>query len=144
MKTSRVFIAFAITLLLACSPKPQEINFDVDQCDYCMMTISDERYGAELVTKKGRVYKFDDLHCMKGFLQDEVVQESQVHSLWFVDFILTKDFIPSQEPVILISEELQSPMGSNAATFVSEDEINLSNLGETGRILTWQEYYNSN
>ena len=28
------------------------------------MKIADGKFGAELITTKGRIYKFDDIHCM--------------------------------------------------------------------------------
>ena len=29
----------------------------------------DPKFGGEVITKKGKIYKFDDLHCMVSFLK---------------------------------------------------------------------------
>ena len=48
-------------------PKQEEINYGVDACAYCKMNIVDPKFGAELITKKGRVYKFDAIECMVNY-----------------------------------------------------------------------------
>lgn len=40
------------------------------------MTISDGRFGAELITKKGRVYKFDDLRCLINYKAENTSVEN--------------------------------------------------------------------
>ena len=49
----------ALFLAVSCSPEAQPINYGSDQCDFCRMTIVDKAHAAEVVTKKGRAYKFD-------------------------------------------------------------------------------------
>ena len=55
----------ALSACSASGPEPIVVNKDV--CFHCKMNISDVRFGAELITTKGRIYKFDDVVCMKGF-----------------------------------------------------------------------------
>jgi copper chaperone NosL len=63
------FIAFFI--LLGCQPTgPDPIAFGKDQCHYCRMTIAEPNYGAELITEKGRVYKYDAAECMVNQLKE--------------------------------------------------------------------------
>ena len=58
-----LFIFGLLTLSLSsCSTAPQPIRIGQDNCDFCKMTISDNRFGAEIITKKGKVYIFDDEH----------------------------------------------------------------------------------
>ena len=64
LSTAVAFIAF---LLIGCNPKAEKINLGKDQCAECKMTIADPKFGAEIVTKKGKVYKFDDTHCIAVF-----------------------------------------------------------------------------
>jgi copper chaperone NosL len=61
LSASVALIAF---LLIGCNPKAEKINLGKDQCAECKMTIVDPKFGAEIVTKKGKVYKFDDTHCI--------------------------------------------------------------------------------
>ena len=50
--------------LLYCSPTVEPITFGDDQCTFCKMSIVDKRYGAEVLTTKGKVFKYDALECM--------------------------------------------------------------------------------
>lgn len=109
-----------------------------------MMNISDVRYGAELITQKGKVYKFDDMYCMKVFLQDEIVTKNQVHSLWLVDFEATEQLIPAEKSYLLYNSELKSPMGSNTAAFADESTRQQQHSEHSGTMLLWKDYFNSN
>src|SRR5690606_39410929 len=51
-----------------------------DHCTHCRMSIADPKFGAELVTQKGRVFKFDALECLVPYLQDNS-QERYAHIL---------------------------------------------------------------
>ncbi|MFA7447587.1 MAG: nitrous oxide reductase accessory protein NosL [Weeksellaceae bacterium] len=138
------FFVILSFILSACTIETKPIDFGNDDCDYCKMTISDTRYGAELLTKKGRDYKFDDLHCMKGFLNDEIVAEDQIHSLWIVDFSNPEQLIKAETSFLLHNDELKSPMGSNIAAFGNEEDLNKYYSEYSGKILTWKEFFNSN
>ncbi|MDX1911017.1 MAG: hypothetical protein SFV22_06010, partial [Saprospiraceae bacterium] len=54
--------------MVACSTGPEPIRYGQDNCHACKMTLTDRRFGAEIVTKKGKVYKFDDLNCLMGHI----------------------------------------------------------------------------
>lgn len=138
------FFVILSFILSACTIETKPIDFGNNDCDYCKMTISDTRYGAELLTKKGRDYKFDDLHCMKGFLNDEIVAEDQIHSLWIVDFSNPEQLIKAETSFLLHNDELKSPMGSNIAAFGNEEDLNKYYSEYSGKILTWKEFFNSN
>ena len=46
------------------NPKPVDIYPEEDVCETCRMLITDQRFAAEFITKKGKVKKFDDPICM--------------------------------------------------------------------------------
>ena len=48
----------------ACSKGHQPINYGEDECEFCKMMVMDKRYGAELVTDKGKIYFFDSIECL--------------------------------------------------------------------------------
>jgi len=59
LKTMPATLAFCLLLSFSsCSTQPEPIKVGVDNCYLCKMTISDVRYGAELVYKKGNNIKF--------------------------------------------------------------------------------------
>ncbi len=135
-----LFLFFITLLLSSCSVGPKPIAFGTDHCDYCAMTISDNRFGAELVTKKGRVYKFDDLHCLKGFINDKTIINTNIHSLWVVDFSMPGNLTNAENCFLLHNDKLQSPMGSNTAAFASQDSLDTYFSKYEGDKLKWQEF----
>ncbi|MFL5807903.1 MAG: hypothetical protein ACJ749_00200, partial [Flavisolibacter sp.] len=56
--------AILVLALNSCSTKPQPFAYGKDVCDDCSMTIMDPKFGGEIITKKGKVFKFDDAHCL--------------------------------------------------------------------------------
>src|SRR5690606_12451098 len=63
--------ACLLLLFTACKPEAQAIDYGFDSCTHCKMTIADNRYGAELVTQKGKVYKFDAIECLAAFKETD-------------------------------------------------------------------------
>ena len=103
-------------LMVACGSKdPQPISYGKDLCDHCQMGISDNKFGAELITKKGRVYKFDDIACLEGY-QEENSDKTEGSVLYVTDFD-TKKLIPANKATFIYGGALESPMGGNKAAF---------------------------
>lgn len=106
--------------LSGCEVKPEPVRYGQDECAECRMIISDQRFGAELLTRKGRVYKFDDLCCMKAFVKRGAVLPAEVKVELASDFQRPNQFLPVTEAYLLVSDQLKSPMGSDCAAFASE------------------------
>src|SRR5690606_8710596 len=94
----------------------------------------------ELVTQKGKIYKFDDMYCMKAFLQDGNIAENQIHSLWLVDFEATEQLIPAKESFLLHNPILKSPMGSDMAAFTDKETLEQYHSEYSGTTLLWEDY----
>ena len=56
-----------LIFISACTVEPQPIQYGRDNCAFCKMTIVDGRYGSELVSSKGKVFKFDAVECLINF-----------------------------------------------------------------------------
>lgn len=109
-------LSLASFSLIACKKEgPQAIHFGSDQCDHCKMTIADENFATELITEKGRVYKFDDLSCMKSY-EKEHTEHTQNADLYIADFD-AKKMIPLKEATLISGGEIKSPMNGNTAAF---------------------------
>jgi copper chaperone NosL len=117
-----VMLTAAALALAACDPQPEPIRYGTDQCSECKMTITDQRFGAEIVTTKGKVFKFDDTYCAAECLRKEVVSEKDVHLLLVSDFRASGRFISAKDAFFLKSENLKSPMRSDCAAFSSTAE----------------------
>jgi copper chaperone NosL len=127
-------------IFISCSTKPQPIQWGKDVCDHCRMTIVDEKFGGEIVTKKGKAYKFDDLICMVKFLGAGKVKEEDIAQKLAVHFRKQNEFIDVTKGSFLYSDELRSPMGGNIAAFASKKEADQANSKGSGKIMTWSEY----
>jgi copper chaperone NosL len=136
--TSSVFIGI---ILASCAAKTEPFNYGKDNCYFCKMGIIDPKYGGEVVTKKSKVYKFDDLVCMVRFLQSGSLQEEEIAKKVIINFEKENDFLDVNNVVFWVSPELRSPMGSNAAAFASQQAAEKAKAGKEGQLLSWAELY---
>lgn len=142
LTNTRVPLVMATILILSlsgCSTSPQPIRIGQDNCDFCKMTITDNRFGAEIVTKKGKVFKFDDEHCVVGFLDSNKIEQQQIAGIYFTNFSSPHQLINVKEAHFLQSPSLKSPMNGNIAAFSNEDS--LINLLPTfkGNKISWED-----
>lgn len=125
----------------SCSAKTEPFNYGKDECSFCKMGIIDTKFGGEIVTKKTKVYKFDDVICMIRFIKAGTVKEDETAKKVVINFEKQNDFIDVNKSVFWISPELKSPMGSNAAAFSSKQAAEKTKAGKDGSFLTWEELY---
>jgi len=128
--------------LSSCSSKPQPFNLGKDVCDNCKMTIVDPKFGGEVLTKKGKVYKFDDAACMIHFLKSGVIKETDISQKLFINFEKQNDFIDAGKAFLLVSPELKTPMGGNAAAFISQQSAEKLKSTAGGEVMTWNDVFN--
>ncbi len=124
---------------LACgTPGPVPITLGAQDCAHCHMTIADPRFAAELVTRTGKVFAFDDAGCLATFAVSGPVGPEQVHSAWVTDFRHPGTLIPAQDARFLRTDRVQTPMGSNliAVPRAAGDSLQAA-LG--GTLLDWGE-----
>ena len=134
-------IGGTLLLLSACKPRPQAIRYGSDSCAECSMTIVDKRYGCELVSGKGKIFKFDDINCLIEFARAKESKQEKM-AIWVVtDFNNPEQFIAVEKAVYLHHEKLRSPMRGDVAAFAdrSAAEATQTQLGGGGKILTWHE-----
>jgi copper chaperone NosL len=106
----------AAWLLAGCTRSPQPIAYGGDACDYCRMVISDQRYGAELVTAKGKVHKFDSVECLAAYYLERR-GEGSVASVWVADFQRPGTLVPAEAARYLRVSGPASPMGKGLMAF---------------------------
>jgi copper chaperone NosL len=128
---------FLIFGLMSCNSGPQPIKFGQDACSFCKMSIADKRFGAEIITKKGKAFKFDDMHCLLGFMKSNTINNNDIKETWLVNFEEPHNFILAQNAFLLKSSELHSPMGGNVATFNSESKLKEAAQKVKGETVTW-------
>lgn len=131
----------ALLVLPGCDSGPQPLEYGKDECAGCKMILVDPHYGAELITGKGKVFKFDDVNCMLKFTAREPAGNAKERKLLIIDFNRPKLFLKADEAVFLKHDQLRSPMGSHVGAFTSREaaEALRKELGGGGELLRWSE-----
>lgn len=106
--------------LLACKVEPVALQYGKDFCHTCKMTLTDNKFGGEVVTAKGKVYVFDDTNCMINFLNSGYLEEQEVKFKLIADYTQPGKLIPVEHGFFLKSDEIRSPMNSSIAAFETE------------------------
>lgn len=142
-RTSRAVTSIIATVLFFSScnnTEAQALKINKDRCNSCEMTISDGRFGAEVITKKGRIYTFDDLFCMLNYLDENTNVTFQ--SYFVNDYNLKNVLIDAQNAFYVKSVSLNSPMGGDIAAFESRDVAKIFADKNESVVLTWSEIQN--
>ena len=113
----RILCIMLAVVFWACSIEPEPLIYGKDQCHSCKMTLIDKKFGAELVTTKGKVYKFDDINCLFNFYNEGSVNKEDFRLKLVVDFSRPEKLIDAEKAVYLKSGEIKSPMASQVAAF---------------------------
>lgn len=142
LRAPAIVVFSMMVLLNSCSAKPEPFKYGKDNCHTCKMGIIDPKYGGETITKKGKVYKFDDVICMVRFLKSETLEEKDIQQNVVINFEKANDFIDVKVASFFVSARLKSPMGSNAAAFADKGAAEKFKINNNdGEILTWQQAY---
>ena len=115
---AHIIIPFVFVLTFfftSCNTGPKPIDYGSDGCQYCKMTIVDKIHGAEIVTNKGKVFKFDATECMLNYLQDN--PDTKSGNFYTNHYESPTDLIATPEATFLISKALPSPMNGNITAF---------------------------
>lgn len=122
--------------IVSCTnPGAEPIHLNKDRCSHCEMVISNGKFGAEVITNKGRIYKFDDLGCMVNYITKN--GKSNFKSFYVHDYDKENILVDATTTFIVHSETLRSPMRGDFAAFVSQDKAeNLAKQTNT-KVLNW-------
>ena len=130
-----------IFLTCSCSVKERPVSYGSDECAYCKMTIMDHRYGAELVTRKGKVFTFDAAECLIEYLyQNEDLMQIARYTL-VTSYTEPDQLIAANGAIFLVSKEMPSPMGAYLTTFSSRDVAEEYQLNKGGKLYSWDELF---
>jgi len=133
----KYFVLFAsISFLWGCKPEAKAIEYGKEACDYCRMSIVDERYAAQLVNTKGKSYSFDALECLLHYK----TEHSEKWAMELVsDYQKPRHLIPAQGAWFLRSINLPSPMGMYLTAVANEEEAKALQAREGGSLYSYPE-----
>jgi len=136
MQTLKHYSFFALLLILiGCNASPKAIDYGNDGCHFCKMTIVDKVHAAEIVTKKGKIYKFDATECMVNFMKE--FDRSQIKLFLSNDYLEPEVLIDATTATFLISENIPSPMGAYLSAFKTKAEAEKIQAQKEGKLYSW-------
>lgn len=137
MQTLKLLIISALLpLLVGCNATPQPINYGQDACHFCKMTIVDKLHAAQIVTKKGKVYKFDATECMVHFLEE--FNTSEIKHYLTNNYTEPTVLIDATKATFLISKNIPSPMGAYLSAFKTKEDAKNTKNQKGGNIYSWE------
>lgn len=132
----------AVVSLFSCSVKPEPLVMGKDACYACKMTLVDEKFGGEIVTKKGKIYKFDDLNCMIGFVHSGFEPKENIATYLVANYDGGPKLLDATKAFYSQSDLIRSPMAGHVAAFEGTEETEKFNAEWNGTILSWNELLN--
>lgn len=133
----KITVLVALSALLSCNVTPKPIDYGNDGCYFCQMTIVDKLYAAEIVTKKGKVYKFDAIECMIHFLDE--FDNSTIELYLSNNYTVPEALIDATQATFLISENVPSPMGAFLSAFKNNEDAMSTQTEKGGELYSWEE-----
>ena len=133
-----LFILFVI-VLTGCKSEKEPIQYGKDACDHCKMLAMDPRFGAEIITAKGKIYKFDDINCMVLFMNNPATNPGAIAEIYVIDYSNPQAFIKAEDAFYIQSDLIRSPMASGVAAFATIESRYDQQQTLQGIELQWQE-----
>ena len=109
------------------------------------MNIVDQQHSAQMVTKKGKAFKFDATECMINYLKE--TDSKEVGLLLVADYNNPRDLIDANSATFIISENIPSPMGEFLTAVPTKEEALTLKKAKEGDIYSWDElliHFNNN
>jgi nitrous oxidase accessory protein len=101
------------------------------------MTAADARFGAEVITKRGKVHTFDSAECLIAWLLAEPDDRAEGGAVWVSDYNDPGVLIRAGTAAFLASDGIRSPMGLGIAAFASPEARDAARDSLGGEALAW-------
>tara|TARA_R110000787_G_scaffold129264_2_gene241086 strand:- start:12477 stop:12917 length:441 start_codon:yes stop_codon:yes gene_type:complete len=131
---------FSFLIFTSCNIQPQKIEYGKDACHFCRMNIVDQLHAAQLVTAKGKAYKYDAAECMINDLEE--IEPDQIGLLLVSDYNKPGELIDAKTATYIISKNIPSPMGAFLSSVSTKEEALELQKNKEGEIYSWDELIN--
>lgn len=136
-KVTYLFLFYLLIFQYSCNNSHAPINYGKDECEHCRMMITDNKYGAEIVTGKGKVYKFDSVECLVGYgLEINIIGDNE-QTFLVTNFSKPENLVDARSAFYIHNDNFRSPMGLNVSAFENESEMKEFLLKDGGKKLSW-------
>lgn len=136
-----ILLLLVITITVAsCNVGPKPITYGIDGCHSCSMTIVDRQHASQLVTKKGKVYKFDAIECLLQSLSE--FEQDDIALYLVADYNTPGNLIDATTATYIISSNIPSPMSANISALATSTEAEILMNSHSGKLFNWGELQN--
>jgi copper chaperone NosL len=132
-------LALGLGALGCARPDARPIGYGEETCRHCHMTITDPRFAAELVTRTGKVYVFDDVGCLAAFAREGTVAAADVGALWVFDYLAPDSMLDARRAVFLRVDTLATPMSSGVVALRPGPRADSLRARWGGRFIPWAD-----
>ncbi len=99
-------------MFTSCSLKIQPIEYGIDNCEFCKMGIVDNKHASQIVTLKGKNYKFDAIECMISYIKKDKNDINSYAHILVCNLENPGELINANSASFIISKNIPSPMGA--------------------------------
>lgn len=129
--------AILLMFLNSCSKSPEPLKVGRDNCAFCKMTISDPRFGGELVTATGKTYKFDDIQCLLSYRKQMGTVDAEEVLVYLTDYSGTHKLVAADKSYLLNGSSVQCPMQGHLIAFSNPDSLKNVSILYKGEQTNW-------
>lgn len=114
-----VAFSFVLVTLVACgiNDKPQAVELGKDECTGCGMTIEAPKFACEIISNKGKCFKFDDVSCLFHYMNEQNLTDSTVAKIYVADYEHPDSLIDIKNAGLVLGNDIKSPMNGGVAAF---------------------------
>lgn len=133
-------LIFMMQGITSCKAELEPIQFGKDQCHFCKMIISDPKFGAEFVTTKGKVYKFDAAECLANYWHKEKLDSTTLSLVAAIAFDNPGQLVQMNQLNFLVSPNIPSPMGGFLSAYQHKAKAEQMHAMHQGILYDWNTY----
>jgi len=123
MKTLAISCWLFAIGFISCTNDIKPLAYGNASCANCKMLLADKHFGAEILTKTGKIYVFDSFECMVNFKNEYLTDESQIDKIVMADASKEGSLIDARSALYLHSRNFPSPMGAYISAFADENSF---------------------
>ncbi len=123
-------------MIFSCNKAPRDLEYGEDECHYCSMKIVEKKFGAQIVTEKGKIQMYDSAECL---IREALKHPEEKYSHLKVTNYLTDEWLDAEQAYFLVSESLPSPMGANLTSYKTKNEADDMQKEKQGEVFNWEQ-----
>jgi copper chaperone NosL len=112
-------LAFVLSACGGSDYAPRAIKEETDRCAACNMLVRDDRYAAQIITKDGQAFKFDDIGCLYEWMAENGTES--IGAAYVRDY-RSEAWIRREKAYYVYDPSFQTPMAHGVLSFETETD----------------------